>query len=226
MRQTRADCVRRSRRFGVIAACLAAGSGCGGAADLPRPARAPHQVSATLSPYHLAFPIVSAMLEQRVVDHLGIAEEVGVGSYATARVGQLGARVYVYPWDRFNGVQLGAVVRSNVVVYPSSYAVTEPPSDLAAAAEPLYHDVQLTRANGRSSVFAGGSLGLKGIWSGYAYYTDERVAPGLTGLTIDLAMVAGYLHMIGPSPYGHSPDALMLGDAGMVLLEMRLGWSL
>ena len=160
-----------------------------------------------------------------MVPHIGVAEEVGVGSYATATVGQLGARVYVYPSDEFSGVQLGVIARSNMLVYPSSRAVMQTPSDVATATEVFDHDVQLARANGRSSLFFGGSVGLKGIASGVSSSTGQPYAPGLRGLTIAIALDAGYVHIVGDAPYG-AAQSVTLGDAGVLLFEFRLGWTL
>lgn len=202
-------------------------SGCGWIEEARRtPNTAPHRVSATLSPLHLGFPIASVLIEQRVVDHVGVAEELGVGSYATAGIGQLGARVNVYPIERFNGLQLGAIVRSNMIVYPGRGAVTTEPSDAAAATGVVSNDVQLARANGRSSIFAGGILGLKGIISGLNYRTGQVEPTPLRGLTLEMGMLLGKLHMVGPAPYGAAPDAAILGDTFLALLELRLGWTL
>jgi hypothetical protein len=216
----------------VVAAFLGAASTASSLASAQVPAPAPSAkrdaddaardlpslVSATLSPYHLGFPILNVLLEERLAPRIGIAQELGFGSYATASVGQLGARVYFYPSGSFDGgLQLGPVVRANMLVYPGPKAVSTPPSEVAAATEALFHDVQVARSNGRDSLLCGAFVGVKGILG--------RRAHAMRGLTVDLGVELGYLVLFGASPYGPSPDATG-GNASMVLLDLRLGWSL
>jgi hypothetical protein len=175
-------------------------------------------VTAALSPYHFGFPLFNVLLEQHLSRHFGVAQELGFGSYATAGVGQLGLRVNLYPREDFRGVQFGLVSRANLIVYPGPEAVLTHPSEAAEAVEVVSHDVQLARANGRDSLFLGGYVGGKAI--------AGRSWGAARGFTFILGAQAGYVHLFGASPYGPSPDAAFIGDKWMVLLEVRLGWSL
>jgi hypothetical protein len=186
--------------------------------------RPPPCVSATLSPYHLAFPIVNVMLEQKAVRHLGIAEEIGVGSYATAGVGQLGVHARYYPAHAFDGVFLGAFSRANLITYPSPQAVLTFASDGAEATHVISGDASDTRANGRSSIVNGLEFGWKLIATGVV--PSGKQYAGLRGFTADLSLQFGWLHLAGASPYGPSPDAASPGDHLIILLGMRGGWSL
>jgi hypothetical protein len=178
-----------------------------------------YRVSALVSPYHLGFPLLNVLLEQRLLDHLSIAEELGFGSYASSGVGQLGARILYYASGSFDGgLLLGPVVRANTIVYPGPAAVLTPPTEGADATEAFFHDVQVARSNGRDSLFCGAIVGAKGI-------LGPKAGPA-QGLTLLFAVQAGYLHLFGASPYGPSPDTTQLGDTGVVLLEIRVGWSL
>jgi hypothetical protein len=180
------------------------------------PAR--HHVSLTLSPYHLGFPIFDVLVEERVADRFGIAQELGFGSYASARVAQLGARLFFYADGSFDGgVQLGPVVRLNRILYGGPDAVSTPPSDTAAATEAFFHDAQVARANGRDSLFAGVFVGAKGILTRW---------PAARGLTVSGGLEFGAMHLFGGSAYAPSPQATTLGDTAMALLDVRVGWSL
>jgi hypothetical protein len=124
-----------------------------------------YRVSALVSPYHLGFPLFNVLLEQRLLDHLAIAEELGFGSYASSRVGQLGGRIVYYASGSFDGgLLLGPVVRANTIVYPGRGAVVTPPTEGADATEAFFHDVQVARSNGRDSLFCGAVVGAKGIF--------------------------------------------------------------
>lgn len=192
----------------------------------PRPGdtRPPPRVSATISPYHLAYPILNVLVEQKVVPHWAVAEEVGVGSTATAGIGQLGAHVRHYWANAFDGGYFGPFARADLITYPGPQAVLTWDSEVADATHLFSGDVGDTRANGRSSLVCGVEVGGKAIASGiYKDGSESRFWRGFTG---DFFLQLGYLRLIGDSPYGPSPNAMFAGDHVVFLLGVRLGWSL
>jgi hypothetical protein len=177
------------------------------------------RVSATISPYHLAFPLLNILVEERLSRRFSVAQEIGAGGFASARIGQLGARVLYYASGSFDGgMQLGPIVRANLVAYPGLEAIDTPPTMAAEAVELFYRDVQVARSNGRESLFVGLFVGGKGIFG-------ARWGAG-SGLTFAMGVQLGWTHLLGGGYYSPSPQATIRGDAPMGLLDLRVGWSL
>jgi len=215
-----------ARRAACAATTLALTAVVAGCVSHPRAGdtRPPPCVSATFSPYHLAYPILNVVVEQKVVPHLGVAEEIGVGSHASAAIGQLGAHVRYYWANAFDGGYFGPFTRADLITYPGPQAVLTWDSDALDATHLFSGDVGDTRANGRSSLVSGVELGDKVIATGI--YGDGSESRFWRGFTVDLSLQLGYLHLIGDSPYGPSPNAMFMGDHIAFLLGVRLGWSL
>lgn len=73
-------------------------------------------VSVTLSPIHLLFPVLEVMPEVRATDHFGVAGIFGYGSLTTDtstgesidfRVFEIGGQLVGYPLQPFDSLQLG-----------------------------------------------------------------------------------------------------------------------
>jgi hypothetical protein len=75
-------------------------------------------------------------------------------------------------------LQIGPVVRTNLLVYQGPEAVNTPPTEASAAVEPVVHDVQVARSNGWDSLFVGLFMGLKGILGSHWGVANGLRRPG------------------------------------------------
>jgi hypothetical protein len=86
-------------------------------AEMPAPPpETPRQVTVTMSPIHLVFPIVEAMVEFQPAPHFGVAVLGALGRVTDKNTDlsgtamEIGGQVVYYPMHRFRGLHVGAEV--------------------------------------------------------------------------------------------------------------------
>ncbi|MDY0060386.1 MAG: hypothetical protein RBU45_11285 [Myxococcota bacterium] len=200
---------RRSPLTLTLALALALGLATTARAEEPAAAPAPaddgHFLSLTLSPIHLAMPVLEVTAEYRVLPKLGVAGFLGAGQYTQET--EIGGTVV--DEDTFLVLEVGAQVRY--------YVLGDFDHGMQLGAEVLY--LHLSGDDLSSSTVSGSGAGVAvGPFLGYKIAT--RI-----GFTFDVQLGYQVILVSAEASNDQGQSATSDETSGSPLLNLNVGWS-